>query len=235
MKIDFAPYTAPVIKTLAGLGIKSELSGRNDILVDGKKFSGNAQMANAGKLLHHGTLMVDVNIEAMVNALNVSELKISSKAIESVRSRVVNLKSMLPKGVGIKEFRDMLTQAFFEGSAYDEYVLTPEDKAHIKKRAEEHFGRDEYNYSVKFPFSIEKKKRFSAGIIDAGFDVKKGKIERIAFSGDFFANGDISELERKLCGVSFTQEALKERMKDIRAEDYIAALTNDELTELIFL
>ena len=95
MKVDFRTFTAPVVKALQAAGIHAEQSGRNDILADGKKFSGNAQHFSRGRLLHHGTLMFDVDMETVAAALRVKPGKFRSKATKSVRSRVTNLKPLL--------------------------------------------------------------------------------------------------------------------------------------------
>ncbi len=233
MKIDFAPYTAPIITTLLRLGVKSELSGRNDILVDNKKISGNAQTAYKNKLLHHGTLMVDVDVTAMLNVLNVSEMKISSKAIDSVRSRVLNLKSLLPSGFDTFALRDELIKTYFRGKEYGEYTLDKKDTDNINTMVKEKFSTNEYNLSQKAPFGVVKRKKFTAGIIEAGFNVKNNRIEGISFCGDFFENDSIRQLEGILSNVPFNQKDIKERLLNINAGDYIANLTNDELIELI--
>lgn len=93
-KVDFRTFTIPVVKALQSYGIPAEQTGRNDILADGKKFSGNAQQFSRGRLLHHGTLMFDVHMENVAKALQVKEGKFRSKATKSVRSRVTNLKPL---------------------------------------------------------------------------------------------------------------------------------------------
>ena len=98
---DFRKFTLPIVKALERLNIKAEQSGRNDITIDGKKFSGNAQFVSKGKLLHHGTLLFDSEMEELAKALKVSKDKIESKGIKSVRSRVTNIKEFLQDDIGI--------------------------------------------------------------------------------------------------------------------------------------
>ena len=99
--VDFDTFTAPVVGALRSAGIRAEKSGRNDILAEGRKFSGNAQHISKGVVLHHGTLMFDVHMEDVARALHVKEGKFRSKATKSVRSRVTNLKPLFPAGSGI--------------------------------------------------------------------------------------------------------------------------------------
>ena len=230
--LDFVKYTRPVIEALKGLGVKSELSGRNDILIDGKKFSGNAQCTNKRRILSHGTLMFDVNIENMVEALNVSELKIQSKAIDSVRSRVANLKTYLDRDMSIEQFRDYLVQCFFQGGEMQEYTLSREDRNAIETRVREKFSTWEHNYGASPQFSLQKIKKFPAGLLEAGIAVENGTIIGIHFSGDFFVNEPVEILEQRLTGLSFREEAVLAR-EDLGG--IIAGVGKKELVELLFL
>ena len=229
--IDFEPYTRPVIKALRSLGVESELSGRNDILIEGKKFSGTAQYMNKRKVLSHGTLMFDLNIENMVNALNVDDLKIQSKAITSVKSRVANLKDFLSSGMDIYDFRKHLTDSFSEGMQMQTIRLSQAETERIEKNVNEKFSSWEYNYGQSPSFSQVKKKKFAAGIIEAGFDISEGRIERIKFSGDFFVNEPVEILEKMLTGIRFEEETVRSLSG---AGDIIAGIKNEDLAELLF-
>jgi lipoate-protein ligase A len=224
----------PVIRALQQIGIESELSGRNDILIDGKKFSGNAQCMNKTKLLHHGTLMFDVKIEDLVEALNVSQLKIESKAIESVRSRVANLKDYLKTDMTIEEFKEHLIRSFYETVDFDEYVLTDEDKAEVQKRVDETFSTWEYNFGRSPEFAINKKKKYNAGIVEAHLNVADGMIRELKLYGDFFSLGDIGQLEELLKGVQYEETAIRNKLQNTQVGQFIVNLTNDEFADLLF-
>ena len=229
--IDFEPYTRPVIRALESLGVKSELSGRNDILIDGRKFSGTAQYMNKRKVLSHGTLMFDLNIENMVNALNVDDLKIQSKAITSVRSRVANLKDFLRADMDIYDFRAHLTESFFEGLQMRTHNLSQAETERIRKSADEKFSSWEYNFGQSPSFSLVKKKKFSAGIIEAGINIDEGIITGIRFSGDFFVNEPVEKLEELLTGIRFEEAAVRNLPE---ADDIISGIKNDDIAELLF-
>src|SRR5699024_5251129 len=102
---DFAKFTQPVVEALNNIGVPAELIGRNDLLVDGRKISGNAQFSTKGRMFSHGTLMFDSEIEHVVAALNVNEKKIESKGIKSIRSRVANISEFLTEKVTMDEFK----------------------------------------------------------------------------------------------------------------------------------
>ena len=93
--LDFAPYTAPILEALLHFGVRAELSGRNDLLVGDRKISGNAQFRADGRVLHHGTLLYDSDLEVLSSALRVDEEKLRAKSIRSHRSRVVNIRTLI--------------------------------------------------------------------------------------------------------------------------------------------
>ena len=111
---DFKKFTDPVVKALKKLGVNAELSGRNDILADGKKISGNAQFSTKGRMFSHGTLLFDSEIENVVSALNVRMDKIESKGIKSIRSRVTNIREHLDEDMTMEEFKQTLLAYLFE-------------------------------------------------------------------------------------------------------------------------
>ena len=138
------------------LGVKVERSGRNDILADGRKFSGNAFYKNGPRAYHHGTLMVDVDREKMGRYLNPSKAKLSSKGVDSVRSRVVNLKE-LASDTTIELLSQKLAEAFGQvyGLTYEEIGLTEQDKAAMQPLFEKYsswegrLGRDTLHLRVR--------------------------------------------------------------------------------------
>lgn len=125
---NFKKFTEPVVQALHHMGVQATLSGRNDLLVDGKKISGNAQFSTRGRMFSHGTLMFHVDMDPLVHALQVKQEKIQSKGIKSVRSRVANISDYLSQPMSIEEFRQCLLESIFEGqSPIPEYKLTVDD------------------------------------------------------------------------------------------------------------
>lgn len=231
--IDFKKYTLPVINALNELGVDCTLSGRNDILLDGKKISGNAQCQNKEKVLHHGTLMYDVNIENMVNALNVSELKIQSKAIKSVKSRVCNIKDYMKTDMDIFEFKDFLLNSFYKNTPIEEYILTKEDIDEVEKSVKNKFSTWEYNYGLSPKYKINKKKKFDCGLIYADYNIENGYITDIKIYGDYFSLKETYELENMLKNKKINYNCLLEFVKTINITDYINSITNEEFVSLL--
>lgn len=231
---DFNVLTQPVIKTLAKLGVKAELSGRNDILIDGRKFSGNAQYFHNGRLLQHGTILFNSEMSELGKALKVKEMKIQSKGVKSVVSRVTNIIEYLPdKSLTIEAFKDLLLETIGEIYPLEEYTLTPEEQAIHEKLVEEKFLTWEWNYGKSPAFNISKAHKFPFGIVDARIDVESGVIEHIKLFGDFFVREDITTLEEQLTGVRYAKDDIMNALSEINIQDYFNQLTPEEFADFL--
>lgn len=231
---DFNVLTQPVIKTLEKLGIKAELSGRNDILIDGRKFSGNAQFFRNGMLLQHGTILFNSDMSELGNALKVKEMKIQSKGVKSVRSRVTNIIDYLEDpSLTIEQFKDLLLETIGEIYELEEYQLSPEEQAIHDRLVREKFMTWEWNYGKSPAYNISKAHKFPFGIVDARIDVKEGIIKNIKLYGDFFVREDISTLEEHLKGVRYTKDALVESLGTIDIQDYFNQMGNEEFADFL--
>lgn len=231
---DFNVLTQPVIKTLEKLGIKAELSGRNDILIDGRKFSGNAQFFRNGMLLQHGTILFNSDMSELGNALKVKEMKIQSKGVKSVRSRVTNIIDYLEdQSLTIEQFKDLLLETIGEIYELEEYQLSPEEQAIHDRLVREKFMTWEWNYGKSPAYNISKAHKFPFGIVDARIDVKEGIIKNIKLYGDFFVREDISTLEEHLKGVRYTKDALVKSLGAIDIQDYFNQMGNEEFADFL--
>lgn len=231
---DFNVLTQPVIKTLEKLGVHAELSGRNDILIDGKKFSGNAQYFHNGRLLQHGTILFNSEMSELGNALKVKEMKIQSKGVKSVRSRVTNIIDYLEdKSLTIEEFQALLLETIGEIYPLEEYELTEEEKAIHEKLVHEKFLTWEWNYGKSPAYNISKARKFPFGIVDARIDVDDAVIQSIRLFGDFFVREDIATLEKHLTGVRYNREDLLEALKTIDIQDYFNQMTPEEFVDFL--
>ena len=232
-EIDFEKYTAPVISALRKLGINAELSGRNDIMADGRKISGNAQGHNRRKVLHHGTLLFDVNIEEMVNALNVSDMKIQSKAIRSVRSRVMNIREHLNDDMDMASFRNFILNEIFESGDIERRELTGKDLDEVKRLVDEKYSTWDFNFGYSPKFEITRSRRIEGvGIIEAGLSVKDGRITQARFSGDYFSLKD--GLEDVILGARFSREGLDKAIGDEELSSYISGLDKKDFISIFF-
>jgi lipoate---protein ligase len=232
---NFRKFTEPVTNALHKLGVNAELSGRNDIEVEGRKISGNAQFSTKGRMFSHGTLLFDSEVDHVVSALKVKKDKIESKGIKSIRSRVANISEFLSEKITIEEFRTLLLKNIFEGEEeITEYVLTEEDWKKIHQLSEERYQNWEWNYGKSPKFNLQHSHRFPVGSIDVRLEVNKGIIEDCKIYGDFFGVGEVSEIEEKLKNIRYEKNEIETALADVEIPHYFGKVTKDEFINLIY-
>jgi len=217
---DFKKFTKPVVEALQNLGLNAHLSGRNDLLIDDKKISGNAQYYTNNRLLHHGTLLYDSEMSNLVKALKVRDLKIKSKGIKSVKSRVGNISDFLDNNLPIEDFRDYLLKSFFKSKDIEKYELDENALNYINKKVEEKFSTWDWNWGKSPKYEIQKIEKFSFGIMDTRIDIKNGLIDKCKIYGDYFSKKDIENLEESLIGLKYDKDELINNKEIIRINDY---------------
>jgi lipoate-protein ligase A len=233
---NFKKFTEPVINALGKLGINAEFSGRNDITIDGKKFSGNAQYYAKNRLLHHGTILFNSDLAVVQEALNVKIDKLQSKGIKSVRSRVTNIFPYLKQEVSVEEFKDILLRFLMGDENYKEkeYILNESDLSKIRELMEERYLKWQWNYGESPAFDVEKAMRFEGGKLELKFNVKDGLLQELKIQGDFFGKKDVKEVENILKGKQYRYESIRETLDYIDFIEYFSAITVDDFVECMF-
>lgn len=231
---NFKKFTEPVVTALHKLGVKAELSGRNDIIAEGRKISGNAQFSTKGRMFSHGTLLFDSEMENVVSALRVKKDKIESKGIKSIRSRVANISEFLTEQMTIEEFRSTLLDYIFEGSDVEEYVLTEEDWKNIHELSKERYQNWDWNYGKSPKFNLQHSHRFPVGSIDVRLEVNKGKIDNCKIFGDFFGVGNVEDIEEKLAGTRYERKDIAGALEGVDIQHYFGNITKDEFVDLVY-
>lgn len=228
--IDFKTYNTPIVKALEKLGVDCQLSGRNDIVIDGKKFSGIAQSIIKGRVLNHGTLLFDSKLDTLSKALNVKRDKIESKGIKSVASRVTNIKPYVREDIDVLEFKRILLNNIFEyfNQPLEIYELTPEDKKNIQNLVDRKYGTWEWNYGSSPEFNYKGYKRFEGGSLDLRLHVVNGIIEKCKIYGDFFGKGDVKDLEDKLVGLKYDMDEVEKALEGVDISEYLGRITKEE-------
>ncbi len=221
--LNFKKFTDPVVDVLLSLGVNATLSGRNDLLIDGRKFSGNAQYVYKDMLLHHGTLMFKVSTDILEKVLTVNEMKIKTKGIASVKSRVTNISGY--SDISIPEFKRLV----FDAADGEKYTLADEDIAEIKKLEKEKYATWEWNYGFSPKYSYHNAAHFACGIIELNMDIKNGIIEKALFSGDFFGRMDSAPIAEALCGVHHEEKEIRKTLEKFPIFEYFAGLCPDDL------
>ncbi len=233
--IDFKKYNVSILKALNKLGVEGELSGRNDITIDGKKFSGIAQSIWKGRVLNHGTLLFDTRLDVLSDALHVKQDKIESKGVKSIKSRVTNIKDYLNVDVDIKEFREILLKYLFEAEEQEPQILILEDTQldEINKLFMDKYSTWEWNYGNSPSFNYKNYKRFPSGAVEVRLDIKNGIIEACKIYGDFFGTEDIRNLEYSLIGLKYDEDILLNRLKDTNIEEYFGDIELEDFIALL--
>ena len=230
---NFHRFTEPIIAALRKLGVQAELTGRNDIQVGDRKISGNAQFATKGKMFSHGTLLFDVNLDNIAQALRVNADKIASKGIESVRSRVANIREFLQEDMTIELFRETLLQFLFEGRTVPVRRLTDVDWNGVHKLAEQRYRNWNWNFGKSPECNLERRKRFPAGTIDVRLLVKDGLIEMCKIYGDFFCLDDILDIETSLIGRRYLQDDLMAALSVFDLNRYFGNVSAEQFASLL--
>lgn len=220
-----------IVEGLKLLGINAEFSGRNDILVKGKKFSGNAFYFGKTMAYHHGTLMFDVDLDHLMTYLQVSPLKMQAKGIDSVRSRVTNLKEENPE-ITLSVLKEALKTAFCQ--VYDQERLeSVEIPANRKAEIEAKYASWEWRFGETPKFDIELAKKFPWGLVDFNIQLKSGTIENAVFFSDAMDVGFVRSCSAALNGLSFEKETICTRLAGLETEDDLQETMKSDLIDWI--
>ncbi|SDC00899.1 lipoate--protein ligase [Williamwhitmania taraxaci] len=233
--VDFRKFTKPILDVLLKLGIEAKFEGRNDLTIDGKKFSGNAEHVYKKRVLHHGTLLFSSQMADLSEALKINPLKYRDKAVKSVRSRVTNISDHLHQPLKVLEFRDLIMDhirdMYPDAVGYD---YSHDDLQSINNLVDNKYSTWEWNFGYSPMYDFQRGIKTEGGHIEFHLNVEKGMICDIKIYGDFFNKTDITELELLLKGCPHEQEAVKERLSSIVLSDYCSNVLVDEFVKGMF-
>lgn len=231
--LDFALYTKPLLDYLGEIGVSASLSGRNDLSIAGKKFSGNAQHISRDMLLHHGTILFDSCLEDVAEALSVDPEKFRSKGVASVRSRVTNVVPHILEPMDIEDFTEGLMSFFAAPYGVEPRELSDQEVDDINLLRDSKYTTWDWVWGASPPFSMTAEKRFEKGKVQVYLDIRTGVIEQAAIRGDFFSAGDPAELERALSGVKYDVDSVSKALARFNMSDYMMGISSENLISLI--
>ena len=210
--IGKAPSPQPMVDALRELGVPAELTGRNDIFVEGRKVSGYARRVSGSQEIIHGTLMYDVDLDTLTKVLDTPTSKLQAKGIGSVRSRVANLKEYLPGFSSLDELQAALQQILADGDGIIE--LSEDQLSEVRRIAAE-----------KLP----------CGTVEASISLDHGLITDISFTGDFLFDKPVTELAVLLTGCRYERSAVANRLEQTDVASHFKGATKDDLLDALFL
>lgn len=233
-EIDFLKYLQPIVDALQSLGVPAAFSGRNDLVINGQKISGNAMTFFGDRVLEHGTLLFSSQMSDLANALKVDPDKFIDKAVKSVRSRVTNISEHLPKPMTVLEFKDYLMDFIMKQNQMTALQnLTEKEEAVVSQLMEEKYQTWEWNYGKSPEYSMNKKIRTKGGTVQVVADIRDGLIRDLRFFGDFFGEKDPQELVDQLIGIRINRQSIAEAMTNTNINDYFHNVTYDDIINLL--
>jgi lipoate-protein ligase A len=229
-------FNRPVVEVLRELGVPAEIGGRNDILADGRKISGNAQFATAGRMFSHGTLLLDSNLDDVTTALRPKPGKIESKGVKSIRSRVANIREFLREPITVEELRNRILERIFGSRsrvAVPSLRLDDADWRAAHELLERRYGNWNWNYGEDPPSNVQRVQRFPAGEIDARLDVHGGRITAARFFGDYMGRAEVGELEGLLRGLVYDRQSLAAVLSNVDVREYFGDIADADVLALL--
>jgi lipoate-protein ligase A len=234
--IDFRKYTEPILEVLQKIGIDARFEGRNDLTIDGRKFSGNAEHIWKKRVLHHGTLLFASHMPDLAAALNADPLKFQDKSVKSVRSRVTNISEHLKVPMDVMEFATLIQDHIAEKYQDAKLVeLSNDDHEKIDNLVKTKYGTWEWNYGYSPNYNFRKVIRTEkSGTLEFDLDVNNGIIRQIKIFGDYFSKLDTEEIEAAVTGKSHNEATIRSTLAPFNLGDYFSGLTCDEFVSGMF-
>ncbi len=233
--MDFRKFTQPILDILQSLGIDARFEGRNDLTIEGKKFSGNAECIHKNRVLHHGTLLFSAQLPDLSAALKVDPAKFNDKSVKSVRSRVTNISEHLSHPLDVTSFKNLVLNHIME--MYEEarlYHFTEEDLKGINHLKATKYDTYEWNFGQSPAYNFRKVVKTSGGFVEFDLLVDRGLIQSARIFGDFFSLSDTDEIEAALQGVPHTSESVSAILDNFDLGLYFNNISKEELLNAIF-
>jgi lipoate---protein ligase len=235
-RLDLTVLSKPMEEALNFMGIPALIQGRNDITLEGKKISGTAQRIHNKKLLHHGTLLFNTDLDVLQSVLNVNPSKIVSKGISSVRSRVTNIKEHIPeeKFPDIQAFWRGLVDAFAKEGPLSRVEIPNEIQERAKFLQETKYQTWEWNFGHAPAFQYRNTKRFTGGNLEIDINVENGLISDCRICGDFMGLVELDDLENSLVGIRYASDAILQKLHTVDLPLYLGSISAEEVVTCLF-
>ena len=233
--VNFKRYTLPILDVLQELGIDAKFEGRNDLTIEGKKFSGNAEHVFKNKVMHHGTLLFSSEMKDVSGALKVNPLKYKGRGTKSVPKRITNISNHLKEPLSLGAFTarimNHILSTFPDAKMYE---FTKEDLVAIQKIRDEKYATWEWNFGRSPEYNFHQGMRSEGGVIEVQLNVENGIIQKAKITGDFFHIRDILPIEEAMINLPHEEEAIKKTLSQFDMKRYFKDITAAELLSIMF-
>ncbi|MEQ8625876.1 MAG: lipoate--protein ligase [Vicingaceae bacterium] len=233
--VDFQRYTKPILEVLQSLGVNAKFEGRNDLTIDGKKFSGNAEHVFKNKVLHHGTVLFSSEMKDVSGALKISPLKYKDRAVKSIPKRVTNVEEHLKEKISLEEFTHKVMDHII--ATHDDcklYEFTEADLKAIQQLRDEKYATWDWNFGHSPNYNFRQGVKTKGGVLEINLEVKKGKILEAKIFGDFFGVKDVKEIEAALIDMPHEQDQIRAKLSQFDIDAYFHQITIDDLMSGLF-
>ncbi|AKP02935.1 lipoate--protein ligase [Companilactobacillus pabuli] len=237
---EYDYFAKPILDALHAMGATdAQMHGRNDIVIDGKKFSGMTMFKVGDSFAAGGTLMFDLDMDTASKVLTPEKDKLESKGVKSVNKRITNIKSYLDepyRSMDPVQFKDELLKHIFKVDKLSDiktYKLTDHDWDIIDSRLKDKYDTDAWNYGKNPGFTNYVSKHFDIGTVAFNFSLKDEKISAIKIYGDFITGGDVSLIEKALLGTKFEKSALVEALSKVDLKNNLGDIEPEPLIDLL--
>lgn len=231
---NYSYFSKDLTDFLKILGLNAEVSGRNDVIIDGKKICGNAQTTYKNLVMHHGCILFSADLSHLENALKVDPEKIADKGIKSVKSRVVNIQSLLTPKIEIDRFKELFSEFLINRHSLITYDFTATEKAEIKELRDNKYNTYEWNFCRSPKYSYNNRIRYPFGTVELFLDVNDGIINKCEIKGDFFGSKEICDFEKLFEGKRYDYSEIYSTLDSADVNGYILNACKDDLIKLFF-
>ena len=233
--VNFKRYMQPVIDFLAELGLKASFEGKNSIAVNGYKISGNAEHVYKNRVLHHGTLLFNTNLNNLKEALKVDPQKYNDRSVKSVRTITTNIIEQLSPGITMKRFRDAFLKHIIDVEGEGRIIdLGSTEREKIQLLADNKFSRWDWNFGYSPPYRLTNKSGISGYELNIFMQVEKAHIIKIIISGNFFEPSMAKRIESALAGRKHEEDTMTGILRLTELNDVFYRISPDELVKLFF-
>lgn len=233
--IDFKKFTKPVVDALQKIGVNAKFEGRNDLCIDGKKFSGNASHIYKNRICHHGTLLFNTNLTHLIKSLNPGDDKFIDKAVKSVQSRVANIYNYLDDSYTIENIRELIIkQVLLDVEDTKEYEYNETDINEITKLFKQKYDTWQWNFGKSPNYNLKREIKTKAGKIESYLFVKNGIIKDLNIYGDYFCEIPTEKFIEHFINVEHNAEIIAKKIELMDINSYFFGFDKNDIIKLFF-